>query len=85
MHDSSTGESEYEYEDVNGKDKHTTGQEAVVNAQKKHKNAVKIQQLNEMMGQGDKNTPLINYLGATIKNGIAPKSMGFVHRKDKPD
>ena len=85
MHDSSTDESLYEYEDANGKDKHTTGTEAVNNANKKHKNAAKIQQMNEMLEQSDKNTPLINYLGATIKKGIAPKSMGFVHRKDKPD
>ena len=46
LHDSSTDESFYEYEDKYDKDKVLMGEEAIQNAYKKQKNVEKIQQIN---------------------------------------
>lgn len=59
MYDSSSGESLYSNEDRKDKDKTTIGDEAIENANKRHRNARKIIEKNQVDDKEDLTTPLV--------------------------
>lgn len=81
MYESSSGESLYSNEDRKDKDKTTIGDEAIENANKRHRDATKIIEKNKVDGKEYFTTPLVSYFGEVRNKGIAPKGTGFVHRK----
>ena len=59
MYDSSSGESLYSNEDRKDKDKTMIGEDAVENANKRHRNARKIIEKNKIEQKEDLTTPLV--------------------------
>ena len=57
------------------------GEDAIVNAMAKYKNADKIIQMNDVQGKSHKTSHLVHYMAEMNRNGHIPKGFGFVHRK----
>jgi len=81
MYQSSSGESKYSNEDRQEKDHLAVGEDALLNAMAKYKNADKIVQLNEINGRDDATSHLVKYMHEMNRNLHIPKGFGFVHRK----
>ena len=66
------------------KDHLAVGKLSLHNTMRKYKHADKIVQLNEILNQDDKTSHLVKYYQQIGHRGQIPKSLGMVHRKNKP-